>query len=79
LDKNYEFIQGCTIMDIRRLFKVFLIGVVVFFAAGTARAETVNYTYDAAGRLVTAQYSSGITIQYTYDKAGNLLQRSVTK
>ncbi len=66
-------------MNIRILFKAFLVGVVIFFAAGRARAETVNYTYDAAGRLVTAVYSSGVTIQYTYDKAGNLLQRSVTK
>jgi uncharacterized protein (TIGR03437 family) len=43
-----------------------------------AAADTVNYTYDEAGRLTRAQYSSGKTIQYTYDKAGNLLRRLVT-
>jgi uncharacterized protein (TIGR03437 family) len=42
-----------------------------------AAAGTVNYTYDAAGRLTQATYSTGSTIAYTYDKAGNLVSRSV--
>jgi len=41
-------------------------------------ADTVNYTYDEAGRLVRAQYGSGKSIAYTYDAAGNLLRRLVT-
>jgi YD repeat-containing protein len=40
-------------------------------------AAAVNYTYDAAGRLVKVDYGNGSTISYTYDKAGNLLSRSV--
>jgi uncharacterized protein (TIGR03437 family) len=40
-------------------------------------AAAVNYTYDAAGRLVKVDYFNGSTISYTYDKAGNLLSRSV--
>lgn len=43
------------------------------------RAETVNYTYDDAGRLIRVTYaSSGKSISYSYDKAGNLLLRLVT-
>jgi len=41
-------------------------------------AQTVNYSYDAAGRLVRASYPGGATISYTYDPAGNLLRREVT-
>lgn len=42
-----------------------------------ARAETVKYTYDAAGRLLSADYGNGKTIAYVYDKSGNLLSRTV--
>jgi YD repeat-containing protein len=38
-------------------------------------SRTVVYTYDAAGRLVLADYGGGKTIGYSYDAAGNLLQR----
>jgi YD repeat-containing protein len=41
-------------------------------------ADTVQYSYDAAGRLTTATYSNGTVIAYSYDKAGNLLRRSIT-
>jgi uncharacterized protein (TIGR03437 family) len=44
---------------------------------GAARADSVKYTYDSAGRLVKADYGSG-AIAYTYDKSGNLTQRTVT-
>ena len=39
---------------------------------------TINYTYDAAGRLIQVDYANGVSIKYTYDKAGNLLSRQVT-
>lgn len=42
--------------------------------AGLAATETVTYSYDAAGRLVTAVYRSGDTnaaIHYAYDLNGN--------
>ena len=45
-------------------------------AAGTP--QTIQYTYDAAGRLVQVSYGSGQRITYTYDAAGNLLRRSVS-
>ena len=41
-------------------------------------AQTVNYTYDAAGRLTSVAYPNGTTIAYTYDPAGNLVSRQVT-
>lgn len=37
----------------------------------------VNYSYDAAGRLIKIDYGTAGSISYTYDKAGNLLSRSV--
>lgn len=43
-----------------------------------ARADTVSYAYDDAGRLIRVQYGNGKTIAYSYDKAGNLLRRLVT-
>jgi YD repeat-containing protein len=39
-------------------------------------AATVNYTYDAAGRLTQVNYGNGTVVTYTYDAAGNLLSRS---
>ena len=39
-----------------------------------ARASTIAYTYDPAGRLVAADYGGGKSTSYAYDPAGNLLQ-----
>jgi YD repeat-containing protein len=36
-------------------------------------AETVNYTYDFNGRLLTASDGAGSVSTFTYDKAGNIL------
>jgi hypothetical protein len=40
-------------------------------------AGTVTYSYDAAGRLIKADYGTQ-SIAYTYDSAGNILQREVS-
>lgn len=37
-------------------------------------AGTVSYTYDALGRLNTADYGNNVVIQYSYDAAGNRTQ-----
>ena len=51
----------------------------LLFAAGCLTAQqTVQYGYDAAGRLISANYGDGNAITYTYDAAGNLLRREVT-
>ena len=55
----------------KKLFKLMLLSTVL------AVAGTVNYSYDAAGRLVKIDYGSGGSITYTYDNAGNLLGRTV--
>ena len=40
----------------------------------SADAGTISYTYDPAGRLVSADYGGNRTTSYAYDNAGNLLQ-----
>jgi uncharacterized protein (TIGR03437 family) len=41
---------------------------------GALHAQTVNYTYDEAGRLTRVVYPNGKIISYSYDAAGNLLR-----
>lgn len=43
-----------------------------------ARSETVTYTYDVLGRLVSASTSGGHTTTYSYDLNGNRTQVVVT-
>lgn len=40
-----------------------------------AGAAEISYAYDAAGRLVEADYGGGKSIRYLYDSLGNVLQR----
>ena len=60
-------------------------GVVLFFTlvctlflVAPALAGSITYTYDDAGRLVTADYGNETAIEYEYDNAGNLLARTIT-
>jgi uncharacterized protein (TIGR03437 family) len=46
--------------------------------ATTLAAQTVGYTYDAAGRLSAVAYPNGKILSYIYDPAGNLLRRLVS-
>ncbi|MBI3415999.1 MAG: RHS repeat protein [Verrucomicrobia bacterium] len=52
----------------------------VFAVAGWAIHSLIggptSYTYDPAGRLVSADYGAGKSASYAYDNAGNLLQSS---
>jgi len=41
-------------------------------------ADTVQYQYDAAGRLTGATYDDGSRIGYSYDAAGNRITKTVT-
>ena len=46
--------------------------------ASALRAEIVTYGYNAAGRLIGADYNGSASITYTYDSAGNLLRETRT-
>ena len=46
--------------------------------AASLPAQTVNYAYDAAGRLASVTYPNGKVLSYTYDAVGNLLRRVVS-
>ena len=53
-----------------------LIALCIAAIAATAMAsETINYTYDARGRLVQVKHSgtvnNNVSATYSYDKAGN--------
>lgn len=50
----------------------------LFALAATLTAQTLNYTYDSAGRLTGVAYPNGKSLTYSYDAAGNLLKRVVT-
>ena len=54
------------------------LGLFLLLAGPLAAQQTIQYGYDAAGRLVSASYDNGTSIAYTYDNAGNLLRREVT-
>ena len=42
-----------------------------------AASGSVIYTYDALGRVTTANYENGVIVIYTYDADGNRKQRVV--
>jgi YD repeat-containing protein len=58
-------------------FAFFLCLLVVFFLAGSAYSDTINYVYDNLGRLVMTVTSNGLKIIYGYDQAGHVV--SVTR
>src|SRR5258708_25693550 len=50
----------------------------LFLCAVCAGAQTLNYSYDADGRLASVPYPNGKVLSYTYDANGNLLRRLVS-
>jgi uncharacterized protein (TIGR03437 family) len=63
-----------------QLRTAWILYVLLFAAGGIPRrlaAQSVNYTYDQAGRLSSVVYSSGTTATYAYDASGNLLRKIV--
>src|SRR5271156_4052371 len=53
-----------------------LFGALILVAA-VGVAGDVDYTYDAAGRLIQVDFGNGKAIMYSYDPAGNILNRTV--
>ncbi len=64
-------------LSVQRMMRLVLAAVLVAAATGVS-AQTVAYTYDAAGRLTAVNYPNGKTLSYLYDPAGNLLRRLVS-
>jgi uncharacterized protein RhaS with RHS repeats len=60
------------------------IAVLVLVALGAAAyaSETINYKYDARGRLIqvnrTGSVNNNVVTNYTYDKADNRLTKTTT-
>lgn len=54
------------------------LGASLGFATVAAAQSTVQYTYDALGRVISADYGAGKTVSYTYDKAGNRTSQVTT-
>ena len=64
-------------MNILKLFAYYCVLAVLLLAkAATSFASSVAYTYDAAGRIVAADYGAGKSTSYAYDNAGNLILSS---
>jgi hypothetical protein len=67
----------------RRGLELSLIAVAIAAVPALAMAsETVNYSYDAKGRLVqvarSGNVNNGIVTNYTYDKADNRTNKNTT-
>jgi hypothetical protein len=58
------------------------IAVAVTLAAIASASETINYSYDAKGRLVkvvrTGTVNNGVNVSFTHDKADNRTNVTVT-
>lgn len=65
-----------------RIEKVALAGLALAAAAAAAASETINYSYDARGRLVRVQHSGSVNpnvvTNYSYDKADNRTLKNTT-
>lgn len=58
-----------------RVFAAACVAILLSLGVGPmARAQTVQYTHDALGRLTNAAYPDGTCLAYTYDAAGNRTQ-----
>jgi YD repeat-containing protein len=59
----------------RRTEKILIALSIAALAATAMASETINYSYDARGRLVQVKHSgtvnNNVTANYTYDKASN--------
>ncbi len=57
-------------------------GLALVAVAAAQAAETINYSYDARGRLVRVQHNgsvnANVVTNYSYDKADNRTLKKVT-
>ena len=66
----------------RRIEKILIAGIAAALAAAAMATETINYSYDARGRLVKVERSGSVNnnvkAEYKYDKADNRNNVNVT-
>ena len=74
--KSHE--RSETIMKTKITVLLAMVMILSLFVSGFVFAGTITYTYDNAGRLISADYGGGKTIAYTYDNNGNLLTRNIS-
>jgi YD repeat-containing protein len=55
----------------KHLWAAGLVAVSLALAGASKAQETVQYGYDALGRVVTVTYGNGTVLTYAYDPAGN--------
>jgi len=65
-----------------RLEEVLLAIATAGLAAAAVASETINYSYDARGRLIKVERSGSVNnnavSNYSYDKADNRINKTVT-
>jgi hypothetical protein len=59
------------------ILSVVALSVALGVVAALAANGSVTYTYDALGRLNTANYDTGVCVSYAYDANGNRTSQSV--
>jgi YD repeat-containing protein len=74
--------QWETVVMARRL-EYLVVGIAIGSVPALAIAtETINYSYDAKGRLIqvvrTGTINNGVTTNYTYDRADNRTNKTTT-
>lgn len=71
---SFESLPG-NIKMIRLKEKVLIVLSIAALTATAMASETINYSYDARGRLIQVKHSgsvnNNVTANYTYDKANN--------
>jgi YD repeat-containing protein len=71
-------VSGMRVKALGIKFGLLLCLFLLFFWAGSAFADTINYVYDNLGRLAMTVSSSGVKIIYSYDQAGHLVSAART-
>ncbi|TGQ51031.1 hypothetical protein EN836_26170 [Mesorhizobium sp. M1C.F.Ca.ET.193.01.1.1] len=59
---------GTILLQRRRSVRIFFLAIIL---QPTIANSSVNYGYDALGRVTSALYDNGLCIAYTYDANGN--------
>jgi len=60
-----------------RFLTIFAVGIALPLAAAADAQTVVRYTYDRAGRIMTALYDNGVCVVYAYDANGNRTSRTI--